>query len=247
MERQGTAWRVSVRFGSAWLGVDRRVPEPKAWLGPTQTKGKSVNNLIAQAEDTNLKMRLVLTGIAPLMLHAPTLIDPLHPLTREMQTLTGKGSKRTIADHERIARLEWEAGLYHDDKTGPFVASVNVKAAIKKAAGLHKLGAKVGRGVVFEATKIPIEYDGPRDRDGLWDAGYRDTRPVKNGGMNGGRVMRTRPCFDDWALDATIYLDPHEIGVEDFARCVVGAQRQGVGDYRPEFGLFTAELYEVES
>lgn len=204
-----------------------------------------MKNLIEQVTDTSINLNLTLTGVAPLMMHAPTLIDPLHPLTREMQALTSKGAKRTIADHERISRLEWEAGLYHDDDLGPFVATVNVKASMKKAAGLLKLGAAVGRGVTFAATKLALEYDGPRDRDGLYEAGFRDVRPVKNGGMNAGRVMRTRPCFDDWKISANLYVNPHEISLEDFARVVVGAQRQGVGDYRPEFGLFIAELYEV--
>lgn len=205
-------------------------------------------NLVPASDDTIKTLTLRLEGQAPLMMHAPTLIDPLHPLTREMALATSKtASKRTIADIEHMARVEWEAGIYHSDELGPFIPSVNVKKSIVKAAGLTKDGASVTRGVTFADTKLPLLYDGPRDRDGLYDAGFKDTRPVRNGGMGGGRVPRTRPCFDEWALEAIVYVDPHEIGLEDLGRVVGVAQRFGVGDYRPEFGLFRATLTEEQS
>lgn len=204
-------------------------------------------NLIESVAAEGVVLDLKITGVAPLMMHAPTLIDPLHPLTREMQKYTGKGAKKTLADHERIARLEWEAGLYWDEELGPFLTATNIKRAFQQAGGRYKLGAAITRGVTFLATKCPVQYDGPRDKDGLYDAGFRDTRPVKNGGFNSGRVMRTRPCFAEWEIAATLHLNPHEIGVEDFARCVADARRYGLGDYRPEFGLFDADLREVAS
>lgn len=204
-------------------------------------------NLIETVPDQTVVLSLKITGIAPLLMHAPTLIDPLHPLTKEMQKHTSKGSKKTIADQERIARIEWEAGLYWDDDLGPFLPTTNLTGALKKAGGRYKLGAAVSRGVTFATTRLPIQYDGPKDRDGLYEAGFRDTRPVKNGGFNSGRVMRTRPCFQAWVIEATMHVNPHEIGVEDLARVVADARRYGLGDYRPEFGLFDAELYEVES
>lgn len=203
-------------------------------------------NLIERVELTHITLDLKITGEAPLLMHAPSLVDPLHPIKRDYDKITAKGSKKTIADNERLSRLEWEAGLYHDDDIGPFLSAVNVKQALRAAAGRYKLGAPLVRGVTFAQTKIPIEYDGPRDRDGLYEAGYRDTRNVRNGGMNRGSVMRTRPCFPEWSLSARLFLNPHEIGIEDFARCVADAQRYGIGDYRPEFGLFSAELYEVD-
>lgn len=204
-------------------------------------------NLIKQAALTHVTLDLKLTGVAPLLMHKPTLVDPMHPLTLQIAAFTAKGAKKTIADNEAIARLEWEAGLYHDADIGPYITAANVKQAIRKSGGQVNLGAKIGRGVAFATTKLPVIYDGPRDRDGLYEAGYRDTRSVRNSGRNSGSVMRTRPCFEEWTLEARIYLNPHEISIEDFAERVAAAQRFGIGDYRPEFGLFTAELYEVES
>lgn len=208
----------------------------------------AVTNLIAKAEQTHIELGIRLKGEAPLMMHAPTLLDPLHPISREMADKTSKkGSTRTVADLERMSRLEWEAGLYFDPEVGPFIPSVNVKKSLQMAAGRWKLGAAVSRGISFATTKLAVEYEGPRDKDALYEAGFKDVRPIKNGGFNAGRVMRTRPCFEHWTLEGRIYLDPHEIGIEDFAKVAERAQRYGVGDYRPEFGLFTAELWRVEA
>lgn len=205
-------------------------------------------NLVPSVDDTIKTLHLHLEGTAPLLMHAPTLIDPLHPITKKIGELTSKtASKRTVADVEAIARLEWRAALYYDEDLGPFLPAVNVKKAIVKAAGLTKMGSAVSRGVTFATTKLALQYDGPRDPDGLFDAGFVDSRPVRNGGMNSGRVNRTRPSFEDWQVDATLYCDPHEIGLEDLGRVIGVAQRFGVGDYRPEFGLFTATLTEEEA
>jgi hypothetical protein len=114
---------------------------------------------------------------------------------------------------------------------------------LREAAGRWKLGAAVKRGVTFPATKISLEYDGARDPDQLYEAGFRDLRPVKNGGFNAGRVMRCRPCFEEWAVQTLCFVDPHEIGLEDLATVVEAAQRYGIGDYRPEYGLFSAEMW----
>lgn len=204
-------------------------------------------NLIADVDLVHVALDLHIAGAAPLMMHAPTLLDPQHPTTREVRSLTSKTSKnKTIADHERVARLEWEAGLYHDDDIGPFLPATNIKQAMRAAAGKERMGAGLVRGLTFADTKVALNYEGPRDIDGLYEAGYRDTRAVKNGGVGGGRVMRTRPCFEDWSLQTRVYLNPHELDVESFARFVAAAQRYGLGDYRPEFGLFSAQLFVVE-
>lgn len=202
-------------------------------------------NLVNDVQTSLIKLDLKITGAAPLLMHAPTLVDPMHPLKRAYDLITAKGGKKTIADHERLAHLEWEAGIYFDEEVGPFLSAVNIKQAIRAAAARYKLGTAVVRGITFDKTKIPLLYDGPRELSALFKAGFRDTRTVRNGGMNRGSVMRTRPCFEAWGLEARLYLNPYDIGIEDFARCVADAQRYGIGDYRPEFGLFTAELYEV--
>ena len=46
------------------------------------------------------------TGVAPLIMRAATLADPLHPLTRKLNEITRKRLK-TDADYEKISQIEW--------------------------------------------------------------------------------------------------------------------------------------------
>jgi len=205
-------------------------------------KQTAKDNLVPDADDTIIKLQLSLTGIAPALMHAANLNDPLYPPKRRYDELNSKGSKKTLADNEEVARIEWYAALYWDEELGPYFPSRNVKACLIKAGGLGRKGAAVERGVTFAHSKLPLIYEGPRGRDELFAAGFAYTTAIRNSGMNGGRVQRTRPCFEDWALEATIYVDPHQIGLEDLGRVAGVAQRIGIGDYRPEFGTFRATL-----
>jgi hypothetical protein len=190
-----------------------------------------------------LDVELTLTGVVPLLMHAGTLIDALHPLTIKMADLTAKKpAQRTAADWEAMCRIEHRAGLYYDEELGPVIPTRMIKKAMKDAAGRWKLGESVKRGVIFPEYAVRLDYDGPRDPDGLYDAGFVDHRAIKNSGINGGRVMRTRPCFDNWSLDTSFKLDPHEVGVAALGKILERAQTYGIGDYRPEFGLFSASF-----
>ena len=59
-----------------------------------------------------LKARL--TGLVPLILHNARLADPLDPISKAMKTVSSK-RKKTDADFEELARLEFEGGLYMVD------------------------------------------------------------------------------------------------------------------------------------
>jgi hypothetical protein len=189
---------------------------------------------------------LRLEGEAPLLMHADTLLDITHPLTRQFKELTAKGSaQRTMDDNMNIARVEWLAGLYYDEALGPYVPGAMVKRAITEAATRLKKGAPLKRGLVVVQTKIPLEYDGPRDLEGLWDEGFRDMRGAVNSGRNSGRVMRCRPCFEEWALTAEVAYDPTECDADTLAAIAEFAQVRGIGDFRPEFGTFAATWTEL--
>lgn len=186
--------------------------------------------------------QLRIEGETPLLMHADTLLDFTHPLTREFRELTAKSSaQRTVDDEMNIARLEWLAGIYHDDEIGPFWPGASLKVAIREAATRFKKGEPLKRGLIVEPFRVPLEYDGPRDLESLWDDGYRDVRGAVNSGRNSGRVRRCRPCFEDWALSFEIHWDPKECDRDTLESIVEFAQIRGIGDYRPEFGTFRAE------
>lgn len=194
------------------------------------------------------ELEFTFTGLAPLLMNAPTLLDPFAPITREIQALTAKkSSSRTADEHMSIAKLSWTASLYHDDDIGPYAPSTWIKGVMIKAAKRQRLGTAVENYLIVVERKIPLAYEGPRDTESLWDEGYRDVRAVRNAGPSGSQVPRVRPCFETpWSLQALIAYDPSELDVDRLWRAGERAGVLGIGDYRPEFGSFAFDLREVK-
>lgn len=182
-------------------------------------------------------------GIAPILMHRDTLLDFMHPLTRQFRELAAKKPK-TIDDEMNLARIEWEAGIYHDKEIGPYIPAINIKEALSQAATRWKKGAYITRSVVMSQLKIPLEYDGPRDLDELWREGYYDMRGAVNNGPSRGRVPRCRACFEEWSLTASFAYDPRELDADMLEAIAEYAQVRGLGDYRPDFGVFSLKWTE---
>jgi hypothetical protein len=189
------------------------------------------------------QITLQLTGTAPLLMHAPRTVNPLDEITKEIKSYTGKRTK-TLEDHETIARLEWEAGLYFDPEVGPYLPDVNVLRCLQDSAKITRDGRNVERGVFSVESILPLQYPGPRGTNGggkqqLWDHNLKDLRVVGN---QQNSVMRCRPMFPGWSLDVSLLIDESVIDAE---QVVAIAKRAGVmiglGDYRPRFGRFNAE------
>lgn len=179
-----------------------------------------------------------ITGTRPLLMHSDKFADPLNPLTKAHKALTSK-RKKTDEDHEAIAKSEWLGGLYIDEK-GPYLPGVNVEAALIGGGKLSKLGTQLKRSVEIMDERCHIEYDGPKDAERLWDAGFYDARSVK---VQTARLMRYRPIFRKWSAIVEIAFDPDTINREQVVKCLEdGGQYCGVGDYRPKFGRFTVEV-----
>lgn len=183
---------------------------------------------------------LRLVGTAPLLMNSAE-ADRDSELFRAY-TLLGQKKGKTLDDEARLRELEWELRIYLDDEIGPYIPGRMVKAVLCAAAGKFKKGATLGRSLITVLYRIPLEYEGPRDQQGLWDGGYRYTTMVKNAGFNAGRVMRCRPMFPEWAITADIAFDPEEVDPDTLGLIVERSQRYGIGDYRPEFGAFAATL-----
>jgi hypothetical protein len=183
---------------------------------------------------------LTLTGTTPLLMNSPD-VDRDSSLYRSYWHLGQKVGK-SLDDEARLRELEWEMRLYLDPELGPFIPGRMVKALLVAAAGKFKKGATLERSFTTIDFRIPLLYDGPRDQAGLWDAGYRYSTLVKNNGIHAGRVVRCRPMFPEWSVKAPFAFDPEEVDPDTLALIVERSQRYGIGDYRPEFGAFVAEL-----
>lgn len=189
-----------------------------------------------------IKFSITLTGTAPLLMHNSRLSNPLDAATKALKKYTGKRNK-TDEDHEAIARLEFAGGLYFDSDMGPFIPGENIARCLVDGAKLTKMGVKVTRGVFIATDVNPVAYNGPRDEDGLWNAGWRHMASVKVGTS---RTMRCRPWFPEWRVQAERIVDPSVLELSDIAAIADNAGSLiGLGDWRPRFGRFTATVEQV--
>lgn len=177
------------------------------------------------------------TGVSPLMMHNAALANPLNKHAKALKAVSGK-RKKTDDDYAEMSRIEFMGGLYCDDKIGPYVQGVAVKASIIAGAKLSKGGKLVNEAVLISEMKIPLKYAGPRTPDKLWDL---DTKHVDVRGVVIGRVriMRTRPIFPEWSLEFSMDYASDRIDEADLIGWMETAGRfKGLGDYRPTFGRY---------
>lgn len=191
-----------------------------------------------------MRFRITITGTAPLLMHNGRLANPLDPSTQALKALTSK-RKKTDDDLSDIARAEFLGGLYIDPDVGPFIPGENIERTIRDGATLTKNGMNVKRGLFIETGVNPLAYAGPRTAEALWDdQNFRLIRTVTN---QQNRVPRTRPIFTDWRTSAEGSLDETILDFRTLGGIVEQAGMYvGLGDWRPRYGRFTAELERIE-
>jgi len=182
-----------------------------------------------------------ITGDAPLIMHNGALANPLSAASKQLKQVTSK-KKKTDADFERMAEIEFKAGLYMDEDSGPVIPGENIEATLYSAAKITKEG-KIAKSACFVPKHAVLLYDGPRDADGLWqEEEFRNCVGVKVG-MS--RIMRTRPIFKDWSAVIEVEYEDSDVNEEQVDRWVNSAGTQvGLCDWRPRCGRFTAEKVE---
>jgi hypothetical protein len=168
-------------------------------------------------------------GTRPLLMHAPIGLED--------------SPKRRRGEHLSPEK-EAEMYLYKDEKGNIVIPSLNIKAMLRDAGRNYKIrgrnmtyGAAIRAGVDIEPYPyIPLIHNG-------WKV---DIRPVV---VQRSRILRARPRFDEWGLRFTIVnKDPQVLLRDTMKRIVVDAGKWiGLGDFRPEFGLFEVVKFEVLS
>jgi hypothetical protein len=172
-------------------------------------------------------------------MHNSRLANPLDPAVKAIRKYTTK-RKKTDEDHEAIARLEFTGGLYLDPDTGPYIPGENIMRCLVDGAKLTRQGVHVTRGVFIKTDVNPLSYSGPRDDQGLWEANFKHMASVKIGTS---RTMRCRPWFRDWRAQAEGVLDLAVLELDDLQTIADNAGSLiGLGDWRPRFGRFTAQI-----
>jgi hypothetical protein len=182
-----------------------------------------------------------ITGIAPLIVHNGELADPFYAFSQEIKKISGK-RKKTEADHEMMAKLEWRGGLYVNDGK-LIVPSDCFEASLVGAAKLSRLGKDAARGLFVE-DHLLIEGDGvPESVDeATLDEMYDSRKFVFRKGVRVGtaKVMRTRPIFGTgWSARATIVFNDAVFNKQQIEDLTESAGSQiGLCEWRPRYGRF---------
>lgn len=183
---------------------------------------------------------LSLEGTSPLLMNSGE-VDRESEQYRAFRDL-GDKRKKSLDDEARLREMEWAFALYFDAELGPYIPGKNVKELIRSAATKYKRGEDIKRSLVVVQNRIPLTYEGPKTQQELWDEGFKYTAMVANAGINRGRVVRCRPCFDVWSLLVELAYDPEDLDFDTLQTIIDRSQKLGLGDYRPEFGSFMATL-----
>jgi len=202
-----------------------------------------------------LRIKARISGIASMLHHSVRLANKREPITQEMAKITARRNK-SEEDLETISRLEWAGGLYFvgeytvadskvlfDEGARLVLPADNIAAAIIAGARVSKLG-KTFESAVFIEDDGTFEYDGPKDLNELATKkrfiDYRSAAVQKN------KVMRTRPVFPKWSSSFTVTLDEEQADIEHVRTALMLAgERKGIGDWRPRFGRFIVDSFEV--
>jgi hypothetical protein len=193
-----------------------------------------------------------IVGVKPLLMHAPT----------------GLGDRPKLRRGEHLdPKVEAESYLYKNEKGEIVIPSVNIKACIREAGRNYRVSGRKATfaamirasldikpfpyvplihpqtGLPYLATPDP-EIDsksGGLKVNPTWQV---DIRPVV---VQRNRILRARPRFDEWALEfGIVNNDPTIIHPDTLKKILEDAGKYyGLGDFRPEFGLFTVEKFEV--
>lgn len=183
-------------------------------------------------------------GVSPLLMRSSRLVNPTDEISVAIKAITSKHhTKKTDADAIKLVELDFMAGLYENDNAGIHIPAVNVEGCIRSGARISSKGKTVESGVQVMPEFIPLIYDGPKTGKELYkDKRFVDSRAV---GIGSNRIMRTRPRFDQWALEFELMIIEDIVSQSDIEDHLKKAGfLKGLGDFRPKFGRFVVQAFE---
>ncbi len=190
------------------------------------------------------EIKIHMQGVSPLLCHNGQTADPRNTYAKAMKAVSSK-RKKTDADFDEMARLEWLAGIYRsaDDLVIPDYV---IESAMIAGAKKSKRGPQAKCGLFF-TQHAPLKFDGkPAEVNddtlaGMFDSGdFTHTIGVRVGMA---KVMRTRPIFRNWSCIAMAQYDPDVLNLRDIEEIAADAGKLvGIGDWRPKHGRFLAEV-----
>lgn len=188
----------------------------------------------------------VTIGGPTLIMHNGQTADPLNPYAKLMKTITAN-RKKTDADYERLASIEFEAGLYLNKQKAVVLPSRVLESTIVEGARTQKEGQQALAGMFVDAD-AEFNYDGgPLSVEKL--IASPDHRLVVPVVVGQAKTMRTRPMFKDWTASFPVSINTDIANPERLKQWLEKAGGlKGIGDWRPRYGRFVLkELTEVKA
>ena len=186
-----------------------------------------------------LKVKIKALPDTAMLHHNIRLANPMDEGSLKLKSLTSV-RKKTEDIYSQITDLEFQYGMYYDERVGPYIPGIWLDATLIEGGKLQKNGSKIKRSTLVVDTLVPLQYDGPRDLATLTrDPSFSDMRAVTIGTA---KNMRCRPRFKDWSAEFTIQYNSELINRDELITALKTAGACiGLGDYRPRFGRFEVE------
>jgi hypothetical protein len=190
-------------------------------------------------------IHLTMTGTAPLICHNGQTADPRNYYSKKMKEISSK-RKKTDADYEQMAKIEWLAGVYVSKRRFILPSHV-VEAAVLAGAKKSRNGPQAKSGLYFTEDAVLSFHGMPEGEitlpvlEEMFDSDeFTLTAGVKVG-MS--KVMRTRPIFRGWQASIKFDADKDVLNAEDLLPILQDTGGLvGIGDWRPKYGRFNVEL-----
>ena len=194
-----------------------------------------------------MRIEFTLAGRSDLIQHNLAAgLDTRSPGSREIAAIAAKkGGNRTAADDLRLQELECQRSLYLGGDGKPTLPAAALRAMIEAAARKLRQGPQVRGGLLIEPD-VSFRYDVERYGETLEKLvkTAQFTVPVV---VSGKSILRTRAKFDcPWSVVGVADVDEELVDKAQLtAWLVLGGQRIGLGDWRPEksgfYGRFDVE------
>ena len=173
----------------------------------------------------------------------------LNKFTDAAQLAASSGSSSSIRNDSDAPKELAEAALYTDEAGELGIPGPNLFRCLIDAGKFFKAGKSKITTLKTSIIPAAVMLEEPflyLQSEGGWKV---DTRPVRIP-ATGGRILRHRPCFDNWKLSFSANLDTSIISLSLFRDIVDAAgSRIGLGDFRPDckgpFGRFVVTSWEV--
>ena len=178
-----------------------------------------------------------------LIMHNGQTADPLNSFSKAMKEISGK-RKKTDADFEALANIEYQAGLYLNNKGQVIVPGRVLESVLVEGAKKSKEG-KLALSGMFVDTDGILEYEGgAMSVKQLMESPDHRLCVAVRIGMS--KVMRTRPHFKNWRTTFKVSINEQVANEAQLKRWLEDAGSDvGIGDWRPRHGRYELESFKA--